>query len=185
METAAADPELRLSALPVLTEAARHQALAEWNDTARPLPDWTVPERFAAQAARTPDAAALRARWRGAHLRRRSTVARTSSPRRLRAAGVGPGSRVALLLGRTPDTPVAILAVWKAGGAYVPLDPDSPAERLKTLLDDAEPAVLVHRGPLPERGGRPKPSLSISTRSRRRPWSMKPGRPPPRPISPI
>ncbi|MFL6199848.1 MAG: amino acid adenylation domain-containing protein, partial [Thermoanaerobaculia bacterium] len=145
MESAAADPELRLSALPVLSGEARHQALVEWNDTDRPLPGWTLPERFAAQAASTPEAVAIiagNARLTYGEIDRRSD----DLARRLH---VEPGSRVALLLGRTPDVPVAILAAWKAGAAYIPLDPEWPAGRLETVLADAEPALLVHRGPLP------------------------------------
>jgi amino acid adenylation domain-containing protein len=159
MEKIAADPGQRLSALPVLSEAARHQVSAEWNDTARPLPDWTVPERVAAQAARAPEALALLA---GDSTLTYGDLDRLSDAlaARLRFAGVASGSRVALLLGRTTDMPVAILAVWKAGGAFVPLDPDAPAERLAALLADAEPAVLIHRGPRLETGIR---SLNLDT----------------------
>ena len=136
-----------LSALPVLAAArARTRLLVEWNDTARPLPGWTVPERFAAQAARHAGRPRRRRRRRDAHLgeldRRADELAR-----RLRAAGVGPESRVALLLDRTADMPVALLGVWKAGGACVPLDPASPAERLARLLADAEPGVADPRRP--------------------------------------
>ncbi|HEX6861534.1 MAG TPA: condensation domain-containing protein, partial [Thermoanaerobaculia bacterium] len=109
MESAAADPELRLSGLPVLSEAERHQALVEWNDTARPLPSWTLPERFATNAAATPEAVAVIAgseRLTYGELDRRSD----DLARRLH---VEPDARVALLLGRTPDVPVAILAAWK------------------------------------------------------------------------
>jgi amino acid adenylation domain-containing protein/non-ribosomal peptide synthase protein (TIGR01720 family) len=149
---AVADPDLRLSALPALSKAARHQALCEWNDgaglrSAAP-PAWTVPERLAAQAARTPAAAAVVAAGEiltyGELDRRAAGLAS-----RLRTAGVGRESRVALLLERTADVPIAILGVWKAGGAFVPLDPESPVERLADLLEDVEPAALVYRGPLP------------------------------------
>ncbi|HEY0553540.1 MAG TPA: amino acid adenylation domain-containing protein, partial [Thermoanaerobaculia bacterium] len=144
---ATADPSLPLSALPVLTPAARHLALAEWNDTARPLPSWTVPERLAAQVARTPEALAVITTGEAltyAELDRRAGELAA----RLRALGVRAESRVALLLGRTVDVPVALLAVWKAGGAALPLDPASPPERLAALLADAEPAVVIHHGPL-------------------------------------
>jgi amino acid adenylation domain-containing protein/non-ribosomal peptide synthase protein (TIGR01720 family) len=145
---AVADPDLPLSALPVLDPAERHQALAEWNDTARPAAGWTAPERFAVQAARAPGAPAVTAA--GETLSYRELDRRSDAlARYLRGLGVGRESRVALLLGRTVDVPVAILGVWKAGGAYVPLDLDSPPERLASLLDDAAPAVVVHRGPLP------------------------------------
>ena len=142
---AAADPELRLSELPVLSEAQAHQALVEWNDTARPLPGWIVPERFAEQARRTPEAAAVIS---AAGTLTYGELDRLSDELayRLLAAGVDPGARVALLLGRTPDIVVAILGCWKAGAAYVPLDLDWPAERLAFLLEDSEPAALIHRG---------------------------------------
>jgi len=142
-----ADPDLRLSALPVLSEAARHQTLHEWSGPASPLPDWTVPERFAALAAGAPDALAVAAAGETltfGELDRRAGVLALW----LRALGVGPESRVALLLGRTVDVPIAILAVWKAGGACVPLDPSSPPERLAALLGDAAPAAVIHRGPV-------------------------------------
>jgi len=56
--------------------------------------------------------------------------------RRLRAAGVGPESRVALALERSPRMVASLLAVLAAGGAYVPLDPASPVERLAAILRD-------------------------------------------------
>jgi amino acid adenylation domain-containing protein len=140
-----ADPDLPLSALPVLPEGARQQALVEWNDSGRPHPGWTAPARFAAQAARTPEALAVtlgdEALSYGELDRRADELAR-----RLLRLGVGPETRVALLLGRTLDLPVAIFGVWKAGGAYLPLDLDSPAERLADLLADAEPSIVIHRG---------------------------------------
>ena len=149
---AIAEPEIPLAALPVLPEPARHQIAAEWNDTARPRPAWTAPRRFAEQTARAPEALAVVAA--GRTLSYRELGDRSDAlARRLRSLGVGPESRVALLLDRTLDLPVAIFGVWKAGGAYVPLDPDSPAVRLADLLADADPAVVVHRGAPPVPAG--------------------------------
>ncbi|MFE9726730.1 amino acid adenylation domain-containing protein [Streptomyces sp. NPDC005794] len=65
----------------------------------------------------------------------------------LRAAGVGPGRRVAVAVPRSLEQVVALLAVVSAGGAYVPLDLAYPDERLEYILDDAAPqAVLVDPG---------------------------------------
>src|SRR6185295_4959122 len=61
----------------------------------------------------------------------------------LRALGVGPEARVGILLERSVEMVVALLAVLKAGGAYVPLDPEYPAERLRFMLEDAQVAVLI------------------------------------------
>lgn len=62
---------------------------------------------------------------------------------RLIAAGVGPDMRVALCMDRRPQMVVAMLAIMKAGGAYVPLDPSYPAARLRELLLDAQPILLM------------------------------------------
>jgi amino acid adenylation domain-containing protein len=66
--------------------------------------------------------------------------------RHLRALGVGPEARVAVLLERSIDLVVALLAVLKAGGAYVPIDPAYPAERIAFLLADSAATVLMTEG---------------------------------------
>ncbi|AEN08569.1 MULTISPECIES: non-ribosomal peptide synthetase [unclassified Streptomyces] len=64
----------------------------------------------------------------------------------LRAAGAGPGARVAVAVPRSLEQVVALVAVVTAGGAYVPLDLAYPDERLEYILADAAPqAVLVDR----------------------------------------
>ncbi|CAA9335652.1 MAG: Siderophore biosynthesis non-ribosomal peptide synthetase modules, partial [uncultured Gemmatimonadetes bacterium] len=57
--------------------------------------------------------------------------------------GVGPDVRVAICVERGLEMVVAVLAVLKAGGAYLPLDPAYPAERLRYMLADGAPAVLL------------------------------------------
>src|SRR5262249_9145731 len=61
----------------------------------------------------------------------------------LRAAGVGPESRVGLCAGPSPDLVVAMLAICLAGGAYVPLDPADPPLRHETIIRDADVRVVV------------------------------------------
>ena len=61
----------------------------------------------------------------------------------LRHLGVGRDTPVALILDRSFDLIVSILAVLKAGGAYVPLDPAWPRQRLQLLLDDIDPPVVL------------------------------------------
>jgi amino acid adenylation domain-containing protein len=144
-----AHPERPVSRLDLLDEAARHQLTREWNDRAADFPrQATLAERFARQAARTPERAALLGPAAGEEMSYGELDSRsTALARRLAARGVGPEVRVALLLGRSVDLLVAILATVKAGGAYVPLDPAYPTARLVFMLGDSRAGVLVtHRG---------------------------------------
>ncbi|NRQ35519.1 amino acid adenylation domain-containing protein [Nonomuraea sp. NN258] len=95
-----------------------------------------------AQAARTPDAPAVR--QREDTLTYAALVERAAAlAGRLRELGVGPETRVGLCLRRTPLMPVAVLGVLLAGGAYVPLDPGHPRRRLEEVLADAGITVVV------------------------------------------
>ncbi|HVR95472.1 MAG TPA: amino acid adenylation domain-containing protein, partial [Thermoanaerobaculia bacterium] len=142
LEAAAASPGLLLAELPLLPAAERHQALAEWNDTARPLPGGCLHERVALQAERRPDAVAVsfegQALSYGELERRANRLAH-----HLIGLGVRPEDRVGLRLERSPEMVVGILGVLKAGAAYVPLDPDLPAERLALLAEDSAARVVL------------------------------------------
>jgi glutamate-1-semialdehyde-2,1-aminomutase len=98
--------------------------------------------RVAAQAARTPDAVALR--WHDVEIDYRELDRRAERlAQRLVAAGAGPGPRVAVRLPRTPALPIALLAVLKTGAAYVPLDPAYPEERQNAILACADAALMI------------------------------------------
>ncbi|WP_405828546.1 amino acid adenylation domain-containing protein [Streptomyces sp. NBC_00105] len=138
----AAAPELPVGAADPLTPEARRRVLTEWNDTALPVPDATVPELFAAQAARTPDATSL------VHGAERIGFAALDAwsdrlARRLVRDGAGPERVVAIALPRSPAAVAAILAVLKAGAAFVLVDTGYPAERIAHMLADSAPALLV------------------------------------------
>ncbi|WP_143203912.1 non-ribosomal peptide synthetase, partial [Streptomyces sp. CB02400] len=138
----AAEPDRRLAAVDVLRDEERELVLTRWNDTAVPLAPATLPELFAAQAARTPDAPAV------VHGTQRLTygelAARASAlAGRLRRAGAGPETRVAVAVPRSADLITALLAVLETGAAYVPVDPGLPAERVTLLLEDTEPVRIL------------------------------------------
>ncbi|RKR86482.1 amino acid adenylation domain-containing protein [Micromonospora pisi] len=125
-----------------LTAADLDRILHHWNDTAQTLPEMTVPERFEALAATTPEAAAVL--FPGGRLTYADLNTRANRLARLLVPlGVGPESLVAIALPRSPEQVVALLAVLKAGGAYLPIDPDYPADRIDYMLGDARPAVLL------------------------------------------
>jgi amino acid adenylation domain-containing protein len=64
----------------------------------------------------------------------------------LQTYGVGPDVLVGISMERSIELVVALLAVLKAGGAYVPLDPSYPPERLRFMIEDAKPVVIVKDG---------------------------------------
>ncbi|MEV6118891.1 AMP-binding protein, partial [Streptomyces sp. NPDC052109] len=126
----------------VLSSEDRHRMLVVWNQTSAEVGPAPVPELFAAQAARTPDAVAVEAD--GIELSYGELDARANRlARYLTGQGVGAGSVVGVCLERGVELLVAVLGVLKAGGAYMTIDPEYPAQRVAYMLDDAEPAVVL------------------------------------------
>ncbi|WP_431040535.1 amino acid adenylation domain-containing protein [Streptomyces sp. P1-3] len=122
----------------------------DMNDTTAPIPEISLPELFERQAAITPDAVAVVSGAESITYRELHTRADQLAGV-LTARGVGPESVVAVALERSPRFVVAMLAVVRAGGAYLPVDPGQPAERIRLLIDEARPAlVLGDAGTLPD-----------------------------------
>nr|WP_238404051.1 non-ribosomal peptide synthetase [Gordonia desulfuricans] len=83
----------------------------------------------------------------GEHLTYGEIVGRADAfAARLRDTGVRDGDRVALIMGRSADTIVAIVGTLIAGAAYVPIDPDHPTSRIEHLLAATQPAAIVRDG---------------------------------------
>ncbi|OWA08458.1 non-ribosomal peptide synthetase [Streptomyces sp. CS227] len=126
-------PEAPVAEIELLSGAERDRLLGEWGSGARTPVDGSVVEVFARRAAATPDAVAITAG--GSSLTYRALDRRTDRlARALAERGVTAESRVGLLLERSADVVVAMLAVLKAGGAYVPLHTGHPEERLRDIL---------------------------------------------------
>src|SRR5262249_1331044 len=140
---AVANPDQRLSRLPLLGGDERHQLLLDYNAKTRVYPSrLTIHELFQQQAERTPGAVAVL--YKEDQLKYRELNARANQlAHYLRKLGVGPDVRVGLLFERSIEMVVALLGVLKAGGAYLPLDPAYPAERLEFMMADAEIPVLI------------------------------------------
>ncbi|WP_371798033.1 non-ribosomal peptide synthase/polyketide synthase [Streptomyces albidoflavus] len=139
-------PGTSLADLDVLPDAERHRILTEGNGTGHSDADRTLVDVFADRAAATPQAVALTYDHDGApeELDYAGLDARANRlARHLIGRGVGPEDRVMLLMDRSPDLVVALLAVLKSGAAYVPVDPDQPAERIAHLYADAAPAAVL------------------------------------------
>ncbi|HEX3131786.1 MAG TPA: amino acid adenylation domain-containing protein [Thermoanaerobaculia bacterium] len=151
LENIAEAPDRRLSELPLFTLEERSELLAtgrrapETPETPEDIPGLLVQQLFERTAAARPGAVALS--WEGGALTYAELNARANRlAHRLRRLGIGPESRAAVCLERSPSLLTALLGVLKAGGAYVPLDPAYPADRLAWVLEDSRAAVLVTGG---------------------------------------
>ena len=142
LEAAVAAPERAIGNLDILSAAERHTILREWNDTAHPVASATLPELFAAQVAKTPDAVALVFEEESLSYGKLDACANQLA-HHLRSLGVGPEVVVGLCVERSPAMLVGLIGILKAGGAYLPLDPSYPLERLAFMLEDAGAPVLV------------------------------------------
>jgi amino acid adenylation domain-containing protein len=148
-----AEPTRRLSSVDLLDEP-EHARLDEIGNRAvltrpasRPV---SIPVLFAAQVARAPDAGALVCEGRSMTYRELDEAANRLA-QLLVAHGASPGECVALLLGRSAEAIVAILAVLKTGAAYLPIDPALPAARMKFMLEDAAPIAAITTAGLADR----------------------------------
>src|SRR5256886_1121415 len=138
--TAIADPDRAIGGLDILAPEERATILRKWNDTAHPIGSATLPELFAAQVHRTPEAIAVvfeDACLTYAELYRRAN----RLAHHLRGLGVGPEVVVGLCVERSPDMVVGLLGILKAGRASLPLDPSYPAGRL--CFHPADPRARV------------------------------------------
>lgn len=137
----AADPTLRCGDAEMLSadELAR---LAAVNDTAMPLPATTLSALVADQARKTPDAPALAdANWQFSYREMRQQV--VALAQLLRQRGVKPGDSVAVALPRSVFLTLALHGIVEAGAAWLPLDTGYPDDRLRMMLEDARPSLLI------------------------------------------
>ncbi|WP_419183617.1 non-ribosomal peptide synthase/polyketide synthase [Scytonema hofmannii] len=151
LEAIVANPQQRISQLPLLTASEQHQLLVEWNETSVDYPhDKCIHQLFEEQVARTPDAVAVvyenqrltygelncRANQLAHYLQSLGVGANVLVGICVERASVGGASLTLLMV-------VGLLGILKAGGAYVPLDPEYPSERLAAMAEDAQISVLL------------------------------------------
>lgn len=154
LEGIVAEPGRTVATLPLLDDPERERVLraseGPWPEAAAP----DLVDRFRSQVLRRPDQVAVEApdgRLTYAQLE----AATNRLARRLRSLGVVRESRVGVAVPRGARELVALLATLKAGGAYVPVDPGHPVERVRVILEDAAPEVLVAPSDSPLRDAMP------------------------------
>ncbi|NBM18190.1 amino acid adenylation domain-containing protein, partial [Streptomyces sp. GC420] len=145
LRAAVAAPDRPFGDLDLLDPAEREHLVHGLNATDAPRPATTVHALIARQAARTPDAVAVRdERHALTYAELDERAGRLAGA--LRAQGAGPDSPVAVCVERSADLPVALLGVLKAGAAYVPVDTAYPRERVELMLADSGARVLLTGG---------------------------------------
>ncbi|MFE9632776.1 amino acid adenylation domain-containing protein [Streptomyces sp. NPDC006463] len=142
LTSAAEHPDTPLHDIDLLAEHERKALFTDWNGPSRALPGRTLPELFAAQVARTPDATAVVCDTGTLSYAQLDTAANRLA-RHLVAQGAGPEHFVALAVPRSVETLVAVLAVLKSGAAYLPIDLTHPGERIAYTLADARPLCVL------------------------------------------
>ncbi|MER5964376.1 amino acid adenylation domain-containing protein, partial [Streptomyces sp. NPDC002057] len=138
-----AHPDTPLSGLDLLDETERALLLDTWTGRPTAVPEASVGALFAEQAARTPDAVALTQAGRAYTYAEVDALSNRFAHHLVRL-GVGPETVVAVLMERSADLVLSLLAITKAGGVYAPLNAVDPASRLTRILaDTAAPVLLV------------------------------------------
>ena len=142
LEGLTVSPDRPISAVEVLSAEERHRVLVEWNDTARPVTQASLPVLFEAQVTRAPEATAVI--FEDTTLTYTELNERANRLARLLIdRGVGPECVVAVAVPRSVELMVALSGVVKAGAAYLPLELDYPADRLAFMLKDGAADCLV------------------------------------------
>ncbi|MEU5958578.1 amino acid adenylation domain-containing protein [Streptomyces sp. NPDC047525] len=150
LDQVVADPQVLVGAIDVLSEPEREQLLRRVNDTVHPVAEVTLPAAFEAQVERDPERTAV--------LGEQETLSYGELNRRanrlahwLVEQGAGPEHIVAVRIPRSVELIVAAYAVVKAGAVYAPVDTELPEDRVRQLLESAEPLLVLDA--LPEVSG--------------------------------
>ena len=145
LQTVAHCPDIEIGEIDLLgpDEAARLEA---WNATAHPVDSAAnLVSMFDRQVARTPDAIAVVDEARSLTYREFDALVNCTA-RALVSMGLRPETTAAVAMNRSIDMVVAIYAVVKTGAAYVPVDPEQPEDRIRRLLEVADPVIVLTRG---------------------------------------
>src|SRR3989454_2982757 len=146
LEAAVANPDKPISEISLLTEEERRHVLLEFNATTADYPqDVCVHEFFETQVRQTPHAVAVCCDQQSLTYCELNEQANRLA-HYLQKRGIGPATLVGIYIQRSLAMMVALLAVQKTGAAYVPIDPAYPADRIGSMLEDAQaPLVLTEK----------------------------------------
>ncbi len=137
------EPEKKTHRLVLITDEEKKQLVTEFNNTTENYPgDRSIHQLMEDQAVKTPGRTAVF--YEGQKLTYRETNEQANQlARRLKEKGIVPGQAVGMILDRSVDMVVGMLAVLKTGGAFVPVDPDEPEARNEFILEENQTAALL------------------------------------------
>ncbi|WP_047151739.1 non-ribosomal peptide synthetase [Aneurinibacillus tyrosinisolvens] len=137
------NPQLPLGTLRVVAQEEERRLLLEFQPPISEQPERvTLPQWFERQVEITPEQTALvvgNQTWTYAELNAQAN----RLAHLLRARGVTRGTIVAMLVHRSSEMILGILAVLKAGGVYLPIDPNYPEQRIRYMLEDSGAPFLL------------------------------------------
>ncbi|UCH95296.1 MAG: amino acid adenylation domain-containing protein, partial [Candidatus Aminicenantes bacterium] len=148
VSAALASPALKLAEIEILPVEEKRQLLVDFNDTAVPYPeDKTIRQLFAEMVEGFPDHTgliALGTTKQTIHVTYRELNEKSNQLAGvLIEKGVQPGNIVGIMVDRSIEMIISLLAITKAGGAYLPIEPAYPEERKKYMLDDSRARLLL------------------------------------------
>ncbi|HSE19514.1 MAG TPA: amino acid adenylation domain-containing protein [Pyrinomonadaceae bacterium] len=143
LESATRAPELALRDLEIVGPELSEKILVDWNKTERDYGEAVCIHRLLeAQAEQRPNAAAVK--YQQELMTYGELNARANRlANHLISHGVGPETRVVVFLERSIETIICLWAVWKSGAAYVPVDSAQPKARLKQMIEQVRPEVIL------------------------------------------
>jgi amino acid adenylation domain-containing protein/FkbH-like protein len=149
LQEIAANPDCKVSTLPILAPAEEEQLTRGWNQFRHYPAKDCIHQLFEEQVRRAPERVALV--FEGQEMSYGELNARSNQlAGYLKRMGVGPEILVGLCVQRSLEMVIGILGILKAGGAYLPLDPSYPKDRLAFMVEDAKPPVVVTQYELKE-----------------------------------
>jgi amino acid adenylation domain-containing protein/thioester reductase-like protein len=136
-------PDIKISEVGILTSQELNLMLEDFNQTDGYYSKDKCPyQLFEEQAAKTPDKTAVTFEGKSLTYAELNACANRLA-NFLRKKGVGPDSKVGLMVGRSYDIIVGVLGIQKAGGAYVPMDPEYPKARIAYMIEDSGSPVII------------------------------------------
>ena len=138
----------KISHLSLISSTEERKLLKQFSGPKSHYPQtMTIPQIFEAQVKKTPNKIALKSKDRTLTYRKLNQQANQLAHYLREKFNIMPEDIIGLMLDRSPEMIIAILAVLKAGGAYLPIDPSYPGERNKYMLNDSRAKCLISDTP--------------------------------------